>query len=101
MASALSLALQARAIVDAAREEGRPLTREENREVTDLVARSDAQSSIEKFGKAVGSSTSAGLTFNVTSSGGPGDQFVMSEGYKTIADPTARPQNWSTGAIPL
>jgi HK97 family phage major capsid protein len=101
MASPLSLALQAKAIVDAAREEGRPLTREENREVTDLIARSNTQSDVEKMSKSLGSPTGAGPTFNVTSSGGPGDQFVMSEGYKRISDPTSRPQSWSTGAIPL
>jgi HK97 family phage major capsid protein len=35
------------------------------------------------------------------SAGGPGDQFIQSQGYKSIVDPSSRPQQWSTGPIPL
>jgi HK97 family phage major capsid protein len=40
----------------------------------------------------------AGAPTNVTS-GGPGDRFIMSQGWKSVANPDSRPQRWSTGAV--
>jgi hypothetical protein len=34
-----------------------------------------------------------------TGGAGPGDVFIASKGYQQIADPSARPQTWSTGPI--
>jgi HK97 family phage major capsid protein len=93
----LDLSLAAGKIIDRARREGRQPTEDEIDEAQALLARADAR----RLSKNLGSSTSAGPTYNVTSKGGPGDQSVMSAGYKRIQDPTSRPDRWSTGPIPL
>jgi hypothetical protein len=100
--SALDLVRQYEQIFDAADSERRDLTASERRQVNDLVERAGEQKQLEdkmnEFGLALGSPGSAFTDPSRNStSGGPGDVFIRSDGYKSIL--SDRPQTWSTGPV--
>jgi hypothetical protein len=80
------------------------LTPKEAGEVEELLARSREERSIEQQIKQADGTGSAP---RVTLAGGggaspyatPGERFVQSAGYKAIADPSARSQQWSSGPV--
>jgi HK97 family phage major capsid protein len=90
-----------RAIQEAAEAEGRGLTADETAQVKDLIGRASTVNEIEALQRDL---DGPGLQRDVTwpqGGSGLGDRFVSSEGYKSIQDPAARSQTWTTGAIEL
>jgi hypothetical protein len=84
--------------------EGRDLTAAERIHVSELVVQAKSQRDIEEqireIGHAIGPSFVTPTDPNSSQTGGgPGDVFIGSKGYQAIADPSARPQTWSTGPI--
>src|SRR3954464_9568823 len=99
----------AKAIYDGAAMENRSLTPEEAGRFHEFLAKSEeARAAEERVG---------GIAASVYNDGGwlsndpqaqpwvrgidPGRTFVESSGYKSIKDPGSRPQQWSTGAVPV
>jgi HK97 family phage major capsid protein len=93
-----------RAIQEAAEAEGRGLTADETAQVKDLIGRARTVNEIEALQRDL---DGPGLQRDVTwpeggfAAKGLGDQFIASQGYKSIQDPAARSQTWTTGAIEL
>jgi HK97 family phage major capsid protein len=92
--SARSLVSEYQAIYAAADEEGRDLTPSERDRVADLVDAATRQKAIDEKLKAFGGPAS-GENFT----GGPGDVFVNSDGYKAVRASDMRPQQWSSGPV--
>jgi HK97 family phage major capsid protein len=99
--NATQLVAEMNQIWDRADHAGRDLTMSERTNVQDLLLEIKAQKNIENLGREIG--LGAGMEFSAGhyggASGGPGDMFVRSEGFKRISDPGSRPQSWSTGAV--
>jgi HK97 family phage major capsid protein len=84
--------------------EGRDLTAAERIHASELVIQAKSQHNIEEqireIGGKLGGSFVTATDPNVShTAGGPGDVFVKSAAYQKIADPSARPQSWSTGPV--
>lgn len=106
MPTALHLAQEAQGIFDAADAKNRPLTGEERNRVDELLERAQQHHQAEQSLKSINAAFGAGGPNvhandpNVTwGGGGPGDLFIESQGYKNLADPSRRPQQWSTGPV--
>jgi hypothetical protein len=100
-ARAWNLVQQVRNIQEKAEADGRGLTDGEIAQVKGLLDRAKLVNQVEAFQRDL---DGPGLQRDVTwpeGGGGLGDQFISSEGYKSIADPARRAQTWSTGAIEL
>jgi HK97 family phage major capsid protein len=69
----------------------RPTTPAEREHIEGLLTELQVLKASQEFGSV--------KTVGATSATGPGDVFIASEGYKSIADPGSRPQQWSTGPI--
>jgi HK97 family phage major capsid protein len=87
---------------DTADREGRDATPGERVKVQRLLQEAESESLKARVkaldgGGFVDRSGPGGLDMGFTK--GPGDRFVASEGWKAIADPQHRPQQWSTGPI--
>lgn len=90
-----------RAIQENAEGEGRGLSDAETAQVKDLIGRAKTVNEIEALQANL---DGPGLQRDVTwpqGGGGLGDQFIESKGYRSIQDPAARSQTWTTGAIEL
>jgi hypothetical protein len=89
-----------RKIYERADAAGRDLTRDESNRVAELVERAGEakklQDRIDEFGLDIGTAPSPN-----SHTGGPGDIFVRSEGYKAIRASDMRPQQWSSGPVEL
>jgi hypothetical protein len=86
-------------IYERADAEGRDLTHAERDHVASLVEAARSQKSIEDGIRELG--IGAGPAFadasRNSSTGGPGDVFIESKGYKAIRAADMRPQQWSSG----
>jgi HK97 family phage major capsid protein len=100
--SARDLVAEYQAIYAKADETGRDLTQTERDRVADLVEAARSQKSIEdgirEIGGAGDFSAFADPSRN-SHTGGPGDAFIRSEGYKMIKAADMRPQQWSSGPV--
>jgi HK97 family phage major capsid protein len=86
-----------------AEREGRDLTAGERSQMEQLVEAAKSQHSLEQQIKSFGegfmpSFVTADPNADWTS-GGPGDVFVRSAGWKSVSDPSSRGQQWSTGLV--
>lgn len=96
---------QARELYKQAEREGRDLTPEEQHEVEAAIDASSREKSMTAFEAAIGGNGSAEVPGNGAVPEGahlgrdPGLAFIESAGYKAIADPGARSQRWSSGAV--
>jgi HK97 family phage major capsid protein len=97
---ASTLAAQARQIGDKAYDEGRALTPAEQGKIESLIEQAKEASSLERQLKELDGDASW-LHGDAPAGKGPGDEFIASEGYKSISDSSRRGQSWSTGAIEL
>ena len=99
--TANALADELEGIWAAAERAGRSLTADERQYMSGLVEEAKAQNELEQQIKAI--SGGGGPSFVRTdpnyspTGGGPGEVFVQSKGWKSIADPANRGQNWTTG----
>jgi HK97 family phage major capsid protein len=93
--NAKQLVAEMQAVWDQADREGRDFTQSERIDMRDRLDAIKAQKSIEDIGRSLG----APYPGDMVGYGGPGDRFVQSPAWKTIADPQNRPQQWTTGPI--
>jgi HK97 family phage major capsid protein len=99
------LAKKARAIAKSADLEGRDLTQQERVELHGLLdeveSLKESGAQVAAFGKAIGGVDSSVPQVGGyhSASGGPGDMFVNSPGFKAISDPAHRGQQWTSGAV--
>jgi HK97 family phage major capsid protein len=101
--SAKALADEIESIWNAADAAGRDLSPDERSHMKGLVDAAGAQHEIEKKIREIGgggmpSFAATDPNANWTG-GGPGDVFVRSAGWKSVADPAGRASRWSTGLI--
>jgi HK97 family phage major capsid protein len=105
MSNYLDLVLEARGIIQKADREGREMTAEEYQQAERLLNRATDAKSLEAQMAPFNTRPEGEVTMTdpraSVSSSGPGDVFVASKGFKSIADPGTRGQRWSTGAIPV
>jgi HK97 family phage major capsid protein len=101
--SAKALADEAMQYWKRADSEGRDLTPQERLEVSELVIQSKTQNEIDQGAKGLEELLGSGFSPPAGDAvgGAPGDRFVASEGFKSIADPGSRPQKWSTGMVEI
>ena len=108
--TAEQLHAEAMSILDEADSQGRPCTVDERRQVKalldqcDRVRHREVRNEITAVGRQLGGAYSA--AGNGSFNGGddvdsPGARFVNSEGFKSITDPSARPERWTTGLIEI
>jgi HK97 family phage major capsid protein len=99
--TARELVEEYQAIYARADAEGRDLTRDESGRVADLVEAAQSRKSIEDGIRQLSGNTSFDAFTDPRSShtGGPGDVFIRSEGYKAIRAADMRPQEWSSGPV--
>jgi HK97 family phage major capsid protein len=89
--------LEARAILDTARAEGRAPTESELNQVkaaADRAERLEVKARVDAVGESIGAPISP-----YDSGGGIGGQFVQSKGYQAIKNASARGQSWTTGPV--
>ena len=101
---AKALVAEYQEIYAAAERDNRDLTASELAHVVRLVEQADEQHALEQkinsLGRKMGSMTPfASSDPNASVAGGPGDIFVASQGWKSIADPQSRGQTWTTGPV--
>jgi HK97 family phage major capsid protein len=80
--------------------EGRDLDPEERAEVKSLLDRAKSAKEIDDIGRQLGAPMTSGFN-GARFGGGPGDMFVKSEGWRRVADPASRGQQWSTGPVEI
>jgi HK97 family phage major capsid protein len=99
--SAQALVAEYQAIYHRADQEDRDLTPAERDQVADLIEAAKQQKHIEDGIKSLGMGADSAFTdpSRNSSTGGPGDRFVASEGYKAIKAADLRPQQWSSGPV--
>lgn len=99
--SAQDLVREYQAIYARADREDRDLTQAERSRVADLVGAARSQKAIEDKMQELGPAAGPGFTdpSRNSSTGGPGDIFVNSSGYKAIRASDMRPQQWSSGPV--
>ncbi len=92
---------RAKEVLERSRREGRVATTEERREAERCIERAKQMQAERDLSLSLGGSLGAvkaggaPLMQNLT----PGEAFVQSDGFKSIQDPTRRPERWSTGLI--
>ncbi len=108
MSRAVRLARQANELIHQADLENRVLTGEERSYIRGLLDEAREVGEIEKSINEVGQHLGAGMPSYASGDSpaagawaSPGEVFVGSEGFKSIADPTRRAEKWSTGLIEL
>jgi len=101
--SAQELVSEYKLIYERADQEDRDLTQAERSRVADLVEAARSQKAIEDGMRELGPAAGPGFTdpSRNSSTSGPGDVFVASEKYKAIRAADLRPQQWTTGPVPV
>jgi HK97 family phage major capsid protein len=101
MSKAHEIMGEVHALLDRADAENRELTASEFSQYESLLSRAKQAGEIESKMRELngGPMTAVGPAFGASMTGGPGDIFVKSEGWKSIADPQTRGQSWTTGAV--
>jgi HK97 family phage major capsid protein len=97
---AVRLASEARAISDAAFEQGRELTPSEHEKVTSLLARANEAKTLERQMRELEGDVSW-VHGDVAAGKGPGDQFIESKGYKELMCRGLTSGPWTTGEVEL
>ena len=105
MTEAQRLSREAQETFANADREGRDVSVAERRYIEDCLARAKAlhgSNQIANLGRRLGGLGNAMTDSRspwATGNGGPGDQFVASQGWKSVSDPRSRGQSWSTGPV--
>jgi HK97 family phage major capsid protein len=91
---------EANVYLDNAKAEGRPLLHSERAKVDSLLATAERLKGQAAISAGMDARfAGSGFRSSTGLSGGPGDVFVASAGYKSIQDSSARPQQWSSGPV--
>jgi hypothetical protein len=92
------------AILKGAEQEGRDPTDAEKERVGYHLTQAETLRTAKEVGQLIGGGLGSvrqdgPMYIDSASFGGPGDIFVQSQGYKSIRDSSARPQQWTSGPV--
>jgi HK97 family phage major capsid protein len=102
---ALRLAREVKEMFAAADAENRPLSADERRYAEGLLAEAEQvgemEKSLDRIGHALGAPALNPFTNPGQAALSPGERFTSSPGFKSIADPSTRTQQFTTGLVPI